>query len=241
MIPKLIHQTAKTRDIPEKWREYQKRVQELHPDWTYRLWTDEDNLAFVKAEYPDFLDVFLKLPKNIMRADVIRYLILNKLGGLYMDLDYEMLKPFDLNEHDCVLAWESDGEFGPGNDKLCNSFMASSPGHPFFKRVIEELKAHPPLEADVHSVEASTGPIFISRIYREAASKEGMKIHTPRRALFSPTTPRNQREYQAILDEGVAYGIHHCHGSWREFTLRQRIRQRVVGSLRQVMGAVKRR
>src|SRR5438105_9445997 len=45
MIPKLIHQTAKTAEIPEKWRVYQKKVRALHPGWGYRLWTDEDNLA----------------------------------------------------------------------------------------------------------------------------------------------------------------------------------------------------
>ena len=59
-----------------------------------------DNLAFVKSEYPDFVDVFVGLPKNIMRADVIRYLLMDKLGGLYLDTDYEMLKPFDLIDHD---------------------------------------------------------------------------------------------------------------------------------------------
>ena len=28
----------------------------------------------------------------------------------------------------------------------------------------------------------------------------------------------------AILNEGIAYGIHHCHGSWREYSLAQRLR-----------------
>ena len=113
MIPKLIHQTAKTADIPPQWQAYQQKLRSLHPDWTYRLWTDADNLAFVQKEYPAFLPIYQKLPKNIMRVDVIRYLIMYKLGGLYMDLDYEMLKPFDMTDHDIVLAWESDGEFGP--------------------------------------------------------------------------------------------------------------------------------
>ncbi|MFZ0930337.1 MAG: glycosyltransferase, partial [Syntrophobacteraceae bacterium] len=99
MIPKLIHQTAKTHELPSEWRRFQQIVRELHPAWEYRLWTDEDNDAFVKKEYLNFLPVFRAFSKGIMRADVIRYLIMYRIGGLYLDLDYEMLKPFDLLAH----------------------------------------------------------------------------------------------------------------------------------------------
>lgn len=43
-----------------------------------------------------------------MRADAIRYLLLYQLGGLYLDLDYEMLSPFDLRHHAVVLPLETD-------------------------------------------------------------------------------------------------------------------------------------
>jgi len=235
MIPKLIHQTAKTAEVPEKWRPYQKTVQELHPDWTYKLWTDEDNLAFVTKEFPDFLDTYLKLPKNIMRADVIRYLLLYRLGGLYMDMDYEMLKPFDLNEHECMLCWESNGEFGPGNDKLAKAIMASAPGHPFFKLVIDELKAHPPL-ADDADVEASTGPALITRLFREKAQSSDWKIFTPPHGVFIPFIPQNRRQYDALVAKGVAYGIHYCTGTWREYSFPRRMRARMGKGLRRVLG-----
>jgi inositol phosphorylceramide mannosyltransferase catalytic subunit len=227
MIPRLIHQTAKTADIPPRWREFQRRVRELHPEWTYKLWTDEDNLAFVKAEFPDFLDIFQKLPRNIMRADVIRYLLLYRLGGLYLDLDYEMLKSFDLTEHDIVLPWEQDGEFGAGNDLVCQAFFASAPGHPFLKMLIDDLRANPPL-AGGGDVEGATGPKFVTRVYHRARAA-GIPIHTPRRNLFNPVSPRTRRQYQAIVDGGESYGIHHCDGSWRDFTLTQRFKNVLIG------------
>jgi mannosyltransferase OCH1-like enzyme len=224
MIPKLIHQTAKTADIPEKWRSFQARLKELHPNWTYKLWTDADNLAFVTREYPDFLPVFTGLPKNIMRADVIRYLLMYRLGGLYMDLDYEMLKPFDLNEHDIVLPWE--GGHSPGQERICNSIFASAPGHPFWKMAIDALAANPP-KGD-GPVEDQTGPGFLTGIMKRAEAA-GMQLYRPDWQLFSPFIPASKRAYRRLVKAGTAYGIHYCHGTWRDWTLKDRIKMRLLG------------
>lgn len=225
MIPRLIHQTAKTADIPEQWRGFQRRVRELHPDWTYRLWTDEDNLAFVASELPDFLGVFTRLPKNIMRADAIRYVLMYKLGGLYLDLDFEMLKPFDLTQYDCVLPLETDGEFGP-TSRVGNAFFASAPGHPFFKAVLDDLRAHPPIGEDVNVLTA-TGPLYITSVLQRLEGRGQLNLCTPGRELFNPTIPRSTRAYRALVARGVSYGIHHCHGSWRDFTFAQRVRNKI--------------
>src|SRR4051812_18747662 len=116
MIPKILHQTYKSHDnMRRRWLRYQKKLIALHPDWKYNFWTDEDNLKFVKSEFPELLDIYVGLPKNIMRADVIRYMLLYRLGGLYMDMDYEMLRPFEFTNEECVLPWEIDG------DRVANS------------------------------------------------------------------------------------------------------------------------
>lgn len=226
MIPSIIHQTAKSQDIPRKWRAYQKKMQALHSGWTYRFWTDEDNLSFVQKEFPDFLDVYQRLPRDIMRADVIRYLLMYRLGGLYADLDYEMLKPFDLNARAIVLPWETDGDFGPGKDRIGNSFFASEPGHPFFKMVIDDLTVNPPLNAGGDAIGA-TGPVFLTRIYHQAVAA-GMDLFTTARPLFNPRSPQSPRQYRAILNNPATYGIHHCSGSWREYSLAKRARDRAA-------------
>lgn len=42
LVPKLIHQTWKDDQLPDKWKEAQKSCIDLHPDYEYKLWTDKD-------------------------------------------------------------------------------------------------------------------------------------------------------------------------------------------------------
>lgn len=226
MIPKLIHQTAPTTDLPGRVRRYVATVREKHPGWEYRLWTDDDNAAFVQREFPEVLGLYRALPKNIMRADVFRYLLLARLGGVYLDTDYEMLKPFDLLGHGLVLPWEMDPRTGSDRGRIANAVMASAPGHPFWSMVIDGLKAGAPLGPDA-DVLATTGPGFITRIHARALAA-GLTVHSPTGEVFCPIKPRNQRQYRAIVDRGVAYGIHHCVGSWRADTPMVRIRRAVA-------------
>jgi len=212
-IPKIIHQTWKTKKIPLKWRKYQKKVKKLHPDWEYRFWTDEEIDSFVKSNFPDFYDIFNKFSRHIMRIDVIRYLIMYKLGGLYLDLDYEMLKPFDFKDASLVLPMNRSRNAGDPFNCIGNCIFASVPEHKFWQHVIDDLKNNPPHVDYFTQIGAATGPVFLTRIYYHNTYKD---IITPDRIFFHPRPPKNKAEYQAILDKGISYGIHHGWGSWKE-------------------------
>lgn len=216
-IPKIIHQTWKNEQIPQKWVAFQKKVQALHPDWEYKLWTDSDNDIFVKQHFPDFYPIFNALPENVMRADVIRYLIMYQVGGVYLDLDYEMLKPFDLKDDELVLPKNRSTQSGDKSDSLGNAFLASIPQHDFWKFLIDELQNNPPIGKQYEDVESGTGPIFITHIFQKYPNNN---ISTPEKNYFHPTTPRNAADYQKVLQTKESYGIHHCHGSWRKMPVR---------------------
>ncbi len=211
MIPNIIHQTWKTNNIPKKWKYFVKKVKELNPEWEYRLWTDEDNDKFVQQKFPDFYDIYKGFSKNIMRADVIRYIIMYKIGGVYLDLDYEVLKPFDFQDKKVVLPYNRSKQYGDKIDNLGNCFFASIPGHPFWLDVINDLQDNPPVVTDYHQVGHVTGPRLLTRIYFKNNYPD---IHTPGRLLYHP--PNNRKHLKKVRNNGVSLGIHHPWGSWKE-------------------------
>jgi len=209
--------------VPRRFQAFQAKVRNLHPEWRYLLWTDEDNDRFVKERFPSFLNTFRGYPKAIMRADAIRYLLLYQLGGLYLDLDYEMLSPFDLRHYAVVLPLETDSSLHEGG-RLGNALMAAVPMDPLFLDLIEALQSDTRQDDDVLE---RTGPEFLTRVVRNKLSMGRTDVFLPAREMFSPTSPRTAREYRRIIDSGRSYGVHHCIGSWREFNQWDRIRHEV--------------
>ena len=92
-IPPIIHQTWKNTYIPAEWQRYQASWWQHHPQWTYRLWTDDDNRHFIHTYYAWFLPTYDAYPEAIMRVDAVRYFLLHHYGGVYVDLDFECIQP----------------------------------------------------------------------------------------------------------------------------------------------------
>lgn len=211
-IPKILHQTWKDNNVPEQWKAYQEKAIALHPGWEYRLWTDDANDAFIKQHYPDLFPIYNAYPKPVMKADVIRYAIMDQMGGYYLDLDYEMLKPFGEREG-LVLPKSRDKAYGDADDRIGNCVMGSSPGHPFWKKVLQDLTDHPfEIGSEELDVEKATGPYLLTRIFYEGSWNN---CTTPPRLEFHPPSPRNAQQYDQIIHNGISHGIHHAHGSWR--------------------------
>ncbi len=146
MIPKILHFTWKSTDLPRQMKAYYDGWRRLHPGWDIRLWTDESMRAFVSEAYPDFLATYDAYPKMIQRADSFRYLVLGKLGGVYADLDVEPYQAIDgLLGHDCFLGIEPLEHIFPDRHHqgvpflLTNAFMGSVPGHRLWREIIARM------------------------------------------------------------------------------------------------------
>ncbi|KAK9900441.1 glycosyltransferase family 32 protein [Cystobasidium minutum MCA 4210] len=160
-IPRIIHQTWKSDILPERWEKVRNECLQLLPDFEFKLWSDADARRFIAAEYPSFLTTWDSYPFTIQRADAIRYFVLHKYGGIYMDLDIGCrAHPGPLLHFESILPLTKP--VGVSND-----LMFSAPKTPFMDLVINSLETfnHEWLFMPYPTVMFSTGPMFISAIY----------------------------------------------------------------------------
>lgn len=166
MIPPILHQTWKTRAIPEEWREARRSWLDAHPRWTHRFWTDDDLDRLVRCRAPELYEFWLSYPDQIQRVDAARYVILREHGGVYADLDMVCLRPFDsLLENELVLP--RTRPLG-----LSNQLMAARPGHPLLCEAVEALprayrRWQRPWIPRHFRILLTTGPLFLTGMHRE--------------------------------------------------------------------------
>jgi len=225
-IPKIIHQTWKDENLPKAFQLLSETWRKMLPGWEYWLWTDEMNREFVRTYYPDFLEKYDAYPKNIQRADAIRYLLLQTYGGLYVDLDFECLEP------EFVTLLE-DADFVAGKEPyaharrygleyiICNALMASVPNHPFLEYVIQRMMNHSRGWNVRHGgdILSSTGPFLLTDAYNEYPQKDNVRIIEPKYlypicVLEGALIMTNQvpEEMEQRINE--AYALHYFWGTW---------------------------
>lgn len=210
MIPKIIHQTAPERHLwkPE-WKQCQDTVHKIFPDFRYKLWSDKDLDQLVKDFFPWFYPVFISYPEQIYRVDAARYMMLYLYGGIYIDMDYEILENF-YPYLDPSIPSVVESPFS-NNEKVQNSLMASPPKHPFWLDVLREMASSSTVF--FHSVLDATGPRMLDRVILSSSK--------PIRLLpmyqFNPPPIGNiyNANQWASLPNQKIFARHKCSASWR--------------------------
>ena len=96
MIPKVIYQTWYKKELPDNILKIKEKMLSLNKDYQYFLFDDYDIEIFIKENFnSDILKAFNMLNVGAAKADLWRYLILYKNGGIYLDLDSEVYSNLD--------------------------------------------------------------------------------------------------------------------------------------------------
>jgi mannosyltransferase OCH1-like enzyme len=129
-----------------------------NPDWTYTIYDDDDILDLVRDEYgSSILSTYLNVSPlyGAARADLFRYLLMYKMGGIYLDIKSTSIRPFSdaltLDEGFVLSHWRN----GPGQEfqgsgihpelaalpggEFQQWFIICKPSHPYLAAVIERV------------------------------------------------------------------------------------------------------
>lgn len=213
---------------------------EIMPGYEWKLWNTEN--FDVENSVPYVREAFARR-KWAFVADYIRMYALYTEGGIYLDSDVKVLKPFDsflhhsfftsmeyhpfMVERDNSLVY-IDSEGHRITDRYISgiemqaAIMGSEKGHPFVGQVLEWYK-------DKHFIKADGTmglDIIAPRIYARIAEGYGFRYKDIDQPLRD-----NMMVYRSEIFAGnkrestpASYAIHYCENSWIKLPLPAKIK-----------------
>lgn len=212
-IPKIFHQIWLGKRLPRNlsnsrtdnfYRKWHNSWLIHNPDWKFVVWNDDRIKEFTDDD-PEFLNLLNACQSFSEKSDLLRFKILEKYGGVYIDTDFECLKSIDplLKDKDFVICKEN-------SRKLCGAFVASTPHHSYLRKIISKYHTRPNyLPADW-----KYGPWFITNILGiEVGEEDGVE------SKYKKVYPYGYQEMWRCHENfnkthPEAYAVHHWMFSW---------------------------
>lgn len=131
MIPKIIHHVWPGDDpFKEKFFEFRKSWMHFHPDFTFCFWRLDNLPPYTRKKFYNIPNI--DRYNHTVKSDILRFLIMYELGGIYVDTDLECLKSIDeFLRYEYFAGEENDQWIGP-------SLIGCTPKNEISKHVINE-------------------------------------------------------------------------------------------------------
>ena len=191
-IPKLFHWIwFGTKPIPEQHQRWIEGWLDLHPRWDHKIWTDASRFTLTNEEQ------FVSANSFAQKADIARYEILYRFGGIYVDTDMECLRSLEplLQGVEAFIASEDPDSM----THLNVAILGATPGHPWLAELIARL----PRAFEIGwGIQNETGPVFVRSL---TVGRPDVTVFPERLFQHVERTPYEE-----------TYAVHHSAHSWRE-------------------------
>jgi mannosyltransferase OCH1-like enzyme len=168
IIPLYIFQTWHTKNLSEEMQETVNIIKRTNPEFTYILADDSDCYNFIKNNFPsEVADAYISLIPGAYKADLWRYCVLYKYGGIYLDIKFRPVNGFKFinimdKEHyvlDIPSSWISK-QYG-----IYNGFMICKRNNPILMECINQIILN--IKNNFYGINSlePTGPLLLGSIY----------------------------------------------------------------------------
>lgn len=201
MIPKVFHRIFLDDPIPPAFEANWSMLRDLHDGWEFRTW-DSSESARELVEDDELWDA---VDPMAGRSDVLRYHLIAKIGGVYLDTDVEPIKPFDaLLEGDPFVGWESD-------ERLCPTVIGGEAGHPALTDLLVELKARVRDMPEERDPVIQSGPVFLTEAWRMRSDVRRLPC-----SAFYPVGYWERNKLGRVPYPPETYAVHHWSAGWKK-------------------------
>ena len=199
MIPKIIHYCWLSEDpVPQNLKDCMDSWKKKLPDYEFIKW---DFTRFDKQKSEWVRDAFDN-KKYAFAADYVRLYAIYNFGGIYMDMDIEVIKPFDelLNEP-YMLAYER-----PSCNGIEAGCFGAEKGNEYIKACLDSYEGKHFIKED-GSFEQTPLPM----IMKSVIDKNGFELKIYNHNYF--TAKSYETGIVKVTDE--TFCVHHFAGSWK--------------------------
>lgn len=196
MIPRTFHRVwLGHKSMPEPFRSWGDSWIDKHPGWQMTTWTRESFHG-----HTDILALLDRCPNYSQMSDVLRYEILRRHGGVYIDTDFECKKNIEplIDGADAFAVWQLDDHYAEG--AVAAGICGAVPGHPLFNDLVKWLPNQ------ILERFRSIGPAYFTR------HVHGRGVRILEREHFYPYSWTELHRQRETFPE--AYAVHHWAGKW---------------------------
>ena len=145
-------------------------------------------------------------------SDYARLDVLKKEGGVYMDMDVELLKcPQELFCHKSIFSFNM-------SDHIDLAMFASVSNNPILEELMK-LYEGKVFNSDGKTMNSFSQPGFVEEYFTRAGILMNGKLQWKQDMVFLPKTylmPLDMFTYLPVASSKYTYAIHWCNGGWRE-------------------------
>lgn len=237
-IPKYLHTVWFGGKMPEEYEPFCQSWIDYHPEWVHIFWTDNklnydrgEKVLYSFAELEEFLRTNKKAGARIVmdvskvdfpnrafydksinfgeRSDIIKWEIVYRFGGVYVDTDFQCLQSLDLLNHTYDF-YTGLQPLDTNRVQLGAALFAAIPHHPILQQCVEGIKEN----QHIVPIVAKTGPLHFTRSFIMKAGQQGMLDIAFPASYFYPCSYEQRNEKAEVWQKPEAFAIHHWAGSW---------------------------
>jgi len=212
-IPKVIHTfwfSDQDRDediiLPERYGKCLESWKKYAPDFEIRIWNQHTYHADNCLYYNQAIEKkYWAFASDYARADVLR-----RFGGVYMDLDVEMLRPIDdLLHNDAYMSFESLSRIE------CGSGMGAKAGNKILDEICRDYESRPFIKED-GSLDMSTCPVRYTKILEKHGLIKNGGFQMIEDITVYPFEYLTGKSFDTgiIYSSESSYTLHKHNGSW---------------------------